>query len=143
MLIGHSNVSLLPDTNHVARHVQPGALDEDQRPGPAAFQPRETEPYLSVQWVEHFGSISDRETVIPLVRQALGRQRTIRKSHKIAVLNIGESKRHVTKNSDRRIRFEHLPIEPDDLGHAGIFGIDSLYIAELLTEKIVDVWDGR
>ncbi len=109
----------IPDSDHVVRYCKPSQVD-DGVPSPAAFLPRRTEGYLSVNWLEFFGALS-RLDAVERVREAFrGKDYEIKHTGRMAVLNVGEAKT-AARDAGRPVRVEHVP-EPDDASHAGVMG---------------------
>lgn len=122
----------LPQTDTIARHCSPRKLSEDgQRPLIAAFLLNEHD-HLSVNWVEFFGGC-DREEQLSALRDALGKHRTVKESHKLALLRVSSI---ITLNYDHQwdLSVLHWPIE-NDPSHSGIFGFgdDPMIVSEALS----------
>lgn len=81
----------LPDQDHVARYCKPSAMGTDGLPKVAAFELRERDPSLSVNWIEYFGE--DRETSIQEIRQVI--QINLRPNGRFAVFGVAAAKEAV------------------------------------------------
>src|SRR5260370_34483177 len=109
----------VPSDDHVLRHVTASAIDGDFV-DPSAYRlktlPGGTmEEGLSVNWAEYFKKATLAETV-PLVVTALeGKGRTIRRTHKLAGINVGRAV--AAASAYVAIRFIKDP-EPKDPSHA-------------------------
>lgn len=109
----------LPDNAHVAHYCSRGQIDDDGRPAAHAFLPRKSEKYLSANWLEYFGV--PHATAIECVRGALGKKLTLRRSGRLAVLNVGAAKKAVRDVANETLSVEHQP-EEEDPSHSGIGG---------------------
>ena len=118
----------LPPEDHVLRHCSSRLLkiDDDSRDilgvFPFAFEP--DADGISVTWVEFFaGSPSER---LAAAREALGRRRALRRTHRLAKLNVGDVL-SAGKAVGVATRVVHDPIEapPDkeNLAHSLIVGV--------------------
>ena len=119
------------DSHHVARYCKPSAISPNGMPAAKAFLPRETESYLSVNWLEYFGAL-DHADAVAHVRAALREKGyTVRATGRLAVLNVGEAK-DAARRTNTTLRVEHQPA-PDDPSHAGITGYSSGDLVVALT----------
>lgn len=131
------------DGDHVARYYLKRSMYPDGTPMPDAFKLRDSEAYLSVNWLECFG-MPTMEAGMACVREDFGRNHSIVKNARFAVLNVGSIKRTV-EESERVVHVKHLK-EDDYPSHAsieyaredesmiiilaGIVGKDDVYPAE-------------
>ena len=116
-------VQPIPDEDHIARHCQPSELDDaNLLPIAKAFYRKQTEPSVSVNWLEYLNG-NDLEDCIQLLRPVLASKRCVRKTHKIAVICVGSAREALRRElqTDIEIRHDRLPGDPS---HAGIFGCD-------------------
>ncbi len=133
----------LPDSNHIARLCQPKHVPDGQIQA-SAFMLRSDEESLSVNWLE-FLKCSNRDSEITEIRNVYSLKfNRIGARAKIAVLNVGEVRKSVLKESEDRRNLEvlHDPKEdgPPDPSHSGIYNLrqnDEL-IAELILETVLE-----
>lgn len=133
----------VPKSNHVSRycggsHVQNGQVDG------SAFMLRETDDYLSVNWLEHLAK-GDRGRQIRNLRHTLeAKGLRLGKSALLAVLKVGEAIDHVQEAVERILDVLHEP-ESDDHSHSGIFGYNAEddIIADLLAETVNETYPAR
>ena len=111
----------LPDDDHFAHYCSPRQIDEEGFPALHAFLPRETEKYLSVNWLEHFEAPS-REIAIECVRRALRAKITVRRKGRLWVLNVADAKEATRGIGNEALWIEHLPDDDVDPSHAGVRG---------------------
>lgn len=112
------------DDDHVARYCTPMRIDEDGTPLPAAFELRETDEYLSVNWLEYFGVSSVRDNMAH-VRKVFSKHHSISTNGQFAVLNVGDVRRLASEELGRSLHAIDLQ-ENDYPSHAGIGG----YVAD-------------
>ena len=87
----------------------------------SAFELRQGEEYLSVNWLEYFNS-PDRATAVDAVRKVFSEKGfRLRQNGRFAVFNVGEATIAVREGVGRSLIIEHLPLD-DDGSHAGVFG---------------------
>ena len=90
----------------------------------AAFIPRQTENYLSVNWLEYFGE-NDLSAAVEQVQEIFRRKEfRMRPNGRFAVLHVGAAKMAVQETVQRVLSIDRLPLG-DDPSHAGIFGYAS------------------
>jgi len=130
----------IPDINHVARYCSFRTLDENGNPTLLAFELKDADTYLSVNWLEFFeaGSCGAQ---IEEVRQAFERKgHSLQKKARFAVLNVRDVCAYVHENTSdkRKLEILHKP-EPLDPSHSGVFGLqhDSDMIVEALLANMV------
>jgi hypothetical protein len=100
---------------------------------------------LSVNWLE-FLKLRSREEEISEIRRLLESKLTIAAFGRIAILNVGNTRRHVLNNTpDRRILTVLHEPEKNDPSHSGIYGLkpDDMFIGELIAEQIEEVYPAR
>ncbi len=134
----------IPDQNHIARYCKPTQVSDGQIQA-TAFMLRTGEESLSVNWLE-FLNCSCRESEIVEIQNIYSTKLSVGARAKIAVLNIGEVRKKVLKESPDRRNLEvlHNP-ENDDSSHSGIYNLkqDDELIAELLLETVREVYSAR
>ena len=121
---------LLPDADHVARYCKPSAVDSNGLPTAAAFKPRNNERYLSVNWLEYFGT-RDIAVAVEHVRDVFrNKDFRLRSGGRFAVINVGTARSLVHEALGKQLRIDHQPLD-DDQSHAGIHGFaaDDLEVA--------------
>ncbi len=138
----------LPDSNHIARLCQPQYVADGQIQA-TAFMLRSDEESLSVNWLE-FLKCSNRDNEIIEIRNVYSLKfNRIGARAKIAVLNVGEVRERVLKESEDRRNLEvlHDPKEdsPPDPSHSGIYNLtqDDELIAELILETVREAYLAR
>lgn len=135
----------IADTDHVVRHCRPSYVDNGRVSG-EAFKPRlidgKPEEYVSVLWLEH-AHPTDLATQLEIVRAELAAIRSVKASHKLAMLNVGSTKSQVEKQSlDQRVLgFHHEPINPKCPSHSGIYDcrLDDDLIADLIATTVISI----
>jgi hypothetical protein len=140
------NHRVVPDSDHVSRYCKPTSCTERQVPTSAAFQLRSTERFLSVNWLEFLGLQSRREEIAEIQRILESKFSRIATAGRIAILNVGQTRKHVTDNTlDRKmLTVLHEP-QADDPSHSGIYGLEAgdLFVAELIAEVVVETYPAR
>ena len=135
----------VPDTDHISRYCGGAQVHEDGHISGTAFRLRESEEYLSVNWLEYL-ALANRHFQIEEIRRVLGAKLKLGSRARLAVLNAGQLREHVASASpDRRmLDILHKP-EPLDPSHAGIFGLppDDRLIAELIAEVVQEVYPAK
>ena len=115
----------LPDQDHVARYCKPSAMGTDGLPKVAAFELRERDSSLSVNWIEYFGR--DRQFSLQEIRQVI--QITLRPNGRFAVLGVA-AKEAVIAGGGSSPEVFSSPHE-DDPSHVSVSGytIDDFDVA--------------
>lgn len=135
----------VPDSDHISRYCGGAQTHEDGRISGTAFRLRESEEYLSVNWLEYLG-LADRHSQIEEMRRVLRAKLKLGSQARLAVLNAGRLHEHVASASpDRRmLDILHEP-EPVDPSHAGIFGLrpDDTLIAELIAQVVQETYPAK
>jgi len=133
----------IPDQDHISRYCSAMHCTENGQVTGTAFQLRQIDEYLSVNWLEFF-HLADRQEEIREVRKVLSLK--LGAKAKIAVLNVGETTSYVrTKSPDaRNLSMLHEP-EEDDPSHSGIYGFqyDDRLIADLIAEMVQETYPAR
>lgn len=135
----------IPEQDHIARYCKPTTVEDEQIQA-TAFMLREGEESLSVNWLE-FLNCTNRESEIEEIRSIYSRKlKRVGANAKIAVLNVGEVREKVIKESQDRRNLEvlHNP-ENDDPSHSGIYNLkqDNELIAELILETVSENYSAR
>jgi hypothetical protein len=139
----------IADHHHIVRHCQPNALrPEDGSPSPAAFIDDDRDG-ISCNWLEYFSG--DQSSRIVQVREAIAAQRTLRKSHKLAILNVGAARSRALESLRQRIFIVKDPLpelngKPPDPSHALIEQVaDTFQVAlgEALAESVLQSVPGK
>ena len=132
----------LPDDDHVVRYVKPSQFDEDEGVDGSAFQLRQNESRLSVNWLEYFDALAKLEQLDEIRRLS---RMEIRKNGRFAQLNVGRTKQHLQDQlSD--IRFVHKPLNAAgnyeaDPSHSEILGLPDYPDEELIGDMIAECVD--
>ncbi|MNE66023.1 hypothetical protein D3C80_1615510 [compost metagenome] len=119
-------------------HLDP----ETGYPGPGAFMLRNDEAYLSVNWLEFFAQFG-HENRLSEIQQVLARKRSIGKTARLALINIGNAIQ-IVGNSPLLI-FTHEPIDSPGLipdpSHSGINNLQGFeqLVAERLSQAVSEV----
>lgn len=131
-------VSSIPDEDHVARYCKPSHAPNGEIEA-GAFAPRESEDYLSTNWLEYF-SHSGQEEQIDEVRKAFKNKGfQVKKKGLFAVLNVGATKLNIPK-----LAVVHKP-NFNDPSHSGIYyDRDDVELnAELIRQTITDKYPAQ
>jgi hypothetical protein len=135
----------IPDSDHVGRYCKASTVENGEISA-AAFMLRETEEYLSVNWLEELNR-SDRAIQIRDLRSLYATKLRVGTAARIAVLNVGALRAKVEGESpdSRLLRVLHEPEEPDDPSHAGIYDVshDDEIIAELIAQTVLEKYPAR
>jgi hypothetical protein len=135
----------IPDSDHVGRYCKASTVENGEISA-AAFMMRETEEYLSVNWLEQLNR-SDRAIQIRNLQSLYATKLRVGTAARIAVLNVGALRDKVERESPdgRLLRVLHEPEEPDDPSHAGIYEIphDDEMIAELIAQVVLEKYPAR
>jgi len=104
-----------------------------------AFQLRENESSLSVNWLEFF-DLKDRKAEIQKIREAFAdKGRGVGTKAKFVALNVGEIRKYVQQESDdnRILSVLHDP-QDNDLSHSGIYNMrhDDPIIGDLIADLV-------
>lgn len=135
----------IPDSDHVGRYCKASTVENGEISA-AAFMMRETEEYLSVNWLEVLKSPS-RASQIRDLQELYTKKLKVGATARIAILNVGTLRSKVERESpdSRLLRVLHEPQEPDDPSHAGIYEIphDDEIIAELIAQVVLEKYPAR
>ena len=135
------NNNLIPDNNHIARFCFKKYVSNGQVQGSAFFL-RENEEYLSVNWLEYF-QCNRRNEEISKIRYVYSQKFTRPRpgsKDRIAVLNVGKTRKHVQSESDDHRNLEFIHLNKADPSYSGIYNLrpDNEMIAELIRETIIE-----
>jgi hypothetical protein len=130
----------IPSTDHVV-HLCYGKGIENGQISPAAFLPRPTDVYFSVNWIEWL-KCPDRSSAITEVRKRYAANfNNLKKKDKIALLNVGVTCSKVAMESvdQRCLKATHEP-EPNDDSHSGLWGYtyNDMMIAEIILSSVLE-----
>ncbi|TSD69987.1 hypothetical protein FFI39_002530 [Janthinobacterium sp. KBS0711] len=137
----------VPDSDYIVRLCK-GTQVAEGEPQATAFMLRGGESALSVNWLEKL-ALPTRDEEIAEV-QRLFSTFTIRATHRLAVLNVGEGRAAVaTGTADQRdIPILHAPIEaPPDPSHSEIYNLplteDDMTAAEKLASVVCEIYPAK
>lgn len=126
---------ILDDGDHVSRYCNPRTIDNGI-PSGMAFMMRQSDSYLSVNWLECFREQNFASAIVK-VREALRSiDFDLKLNGKFAIINIQDAKRAGLKTSNN-LRIECFD-EVNNKSHSGIFGYTytDLEIAEELARHV-------
>jgi len=130
----------IPDSDHVGRYCKASTVENGEISA-TAFMMRETEEYLSVNWLEELKRPS-RASQIRDLQEVYNKKLKVGVTARIAILNVGTLRSKVQRESpdSRLLRVLHEPEEPDDPSHAGIYEIphDDEIISELIAQVVLE-----
>jgi hypothetical protein len=130
----------IPDSDHVGRYCKASTVENGEISA-TAFMMRETEEYLSVNWLEELKRPS-RASQIRDLQEVYNKKLKVGATARIAILNVGTLRSKVERESpdSRLLRVLHEPEEPDDPSHAGIYEIphDDEIISELIAQVVLE-----
>ena len=110
----------IPDSDHVSRYCSPRTL-ENGLPTFKAFELREGDDYLSVNWLEYFGKRTTEENIGEVRKVFVQKGFNVRRSGRFVILHVGS----VRSELGNIVRFEHRP-ERDDQSHSAMAGFASI-----------------
>lgn len=127
----------IPGNNHITRHVGPGQVFPDGRISGQAFRRRVGEEYMSVNWIEYFGSIGHSDAVQTICK-LLRKKRGIKLNSKLVVISVGKMTEYVKKEANIALYVKHTP-DVIDPSHSGVFNmpIDDTAVGNHIA-KIID-----
>ncbi len=128
--------SEISEDHHISRYCKPSAVGDNGLPLAAAFELRDGEDYLSVNWLEFFET-SDLSQAIDFVRQAFKKKKyEVRPNGKFVSLQVGKVKEVILRNGHLPVKIIHFD-EEDDPSHGGVYG----YTAsdELISTEIAEL----
>lgn len=135
----------LPDDGHVVRHAKGAFIDRGIVNG-SAFELRQTDTGLSVNWLECFQGLTKARQLDEIRR--LSRLK-MRRSGRLVELNVGATKRHVGSLLET-LGFILKPLDADDdheadPSHSEIIGLppqgspDAAKIGDMIAESVTAV----
>lgn len=130
----------LPNTDHISRYCAPKTAPDGQPTG-ASFMLRQSEEFLSVNWMEHFGE-TEQKTQIGKIREHI--ELSLAKYGLFAVLNVGRVIDHIQRFSEKKLAILHEPTQGDS-SHSGVHGYqhEDLLVAELIAEMVIKIYPSR
>jgi hypothetical protein len=142
---------LVPDTDHITRYCGGVHVEDGKILSTAFMYKKDTETYLSVNWLE-FLRLQSRAEEVAKVREILRRKlKKVRAKARIVVLNVGNTRKYVLNESpnEHELTVLHEPDEEyQDQSHAGIYGTDptdseNAMISELIADTVLKVYPAR
>ena len=105
-----------------------------------AFALRKGESYLSMNCLDLLDG--DRSAQLDSLRSVLDRKLNVSGTARLAIINVGGTKRSVLPHS--ALHFVHKP-EPDDESHCGMYGLEynDELVQDLIAESVVEVVNAR
>ena len=135
----------LPEQDHISRYCSAIHCAENGKVTWTAFQLRQIDDYLSVNWLEYL-RLNNRQEEIDEIRKILRSKLTLGAKAKIAVLNVDAIIDYVRSHSPdfRELSVLHEP-EEDDPSHSGVhgYGYDDQLIAGLIAEKVQELYPAK
>ncbi len=102
------------DSDHVVRYCKPRHILQDGRISEPAFALRESEEYLSVNWLEYFSvNMRTPEQVLQKIRDTIGLE--LSRKARFAKICVGEAKRRI-----EGAQVKYRPIRTN-ISHAGLY----------------------
>ncbi len=127
----------VPEQDHVSRYCSPKQIDAGTIQA-SAFILRETEEFLSVNWLEKLCPLN-RNGQIEALRNTFRKKYSLRPNGKFVVLNVGAicNKIRAETTDNRELQVTYQP-KPEDNSHCSISNLkhDDVLIAELIVETI-------
>lgn len=130
------NNAQIPDGDHVVRLCSGGSIDKGRVTRTAFFL--KDQEFVSVNWLE-FLRLPNRIDEITEVRRVLVAKRlALRRTGRLAVLNVGRTKQKVRTESKQEIQVNHHP-KLDDPSHSGIvYPTADATVVEYLAQFVAD-----
>ena len=127
----------IPDDDHVVHLCSGGSIDPAGRVTSTAFFLKDKAEYVSVNWLE-FLRLPTRIEEIAEVRRILMEKVTLRRTGRLAVLNVGRTKQKIRTESKQEIQVTHYP-EPNDPSHSGlVYPAGNATVVEYLAQFVAD-----
>lgn len=121
----------IDEKHHVSRYCKPLSI-EDGLPGAEAFELRNNEKYLSVNWLEYF-STPDLAQAIDCVRQAFrNKGYSVGIKGRFVSLKVCKLKEVISNHTDLSVRIVRIP-EENDPSHCGVYG----YTGHISMDKLI------
>ncbi|MXW15276.1 MAG: hypothetical protein F4100_07205 [Rhodothermaceae bacterium] len=118
------------EEHHITRYCKPRFIDGGL-PIADAFQLRDKEKYLSVNWLEYFGKI-ELDQAVDCVRQVFrNKGYKIRVGGRFASFQIRKVKEAISRHTRLSAAVVHIPSK-NDPSHCGIFGYTGQYSLDRL-----------
>ena len=112
---------IIPEDNHVLRYCTPLKTDNGM-PIWKAFKPKETEKYLSVNWIEFYGH-KNYLLAVDQIRKDFGKIYNLSKKGLFVMFHVSSTKKSIEQmGSGHSLQFKKEPC-PNNPSHAGIYGI--------------------
>lgn len=129
----------IPDSDYVSRYVGGSKIVNNRITG-SAFELKENETALSVNWLEYFSLPSQEEQIEEIRKVFNSKGYTLGASAKFVALNSGRLCSYVKEESPNNsiLSVQRDPVA-DDPSHSGIFGIpeiDNMIISEIIAELV-------
>jgi len=130
----------LPGRDHISRYCAPKTAPDGQPTG-ASFMLRESEEFLSVNWMEHFAE-TDKKAQIAKIREHI--ELSLAKFGLFAVLNVGRVIDQIQRFGEKKLAILHEPTQGDP-SHCGVHGYqhEDLLVAELIAEMVIEIYPSR
>ena len=136
----------ISNDHHVSRVCGASKLREDGTPSGTAFELRNNEEYLSVNWLEFFPETSKNEQLQKIREDQNNKGRTLPSRGKLAVLNVGRTAQEVLEVTEQKINLLFIH-EPEDLdpSHSGIYGLeeDDLILTDTIANSVLEMLPAR
>lgn len=139
------NMTDLDRSHHFFRHIGASRIDGDFI-DPSAFWLREeggqSEEGLSVNWLEYFKKSAPQDAIAPLRNILINKGRTVRRSSKFALLNVGAAKDAAARYTSVAIVLDE---EENDPSHSLVKGYEAYnkQVAEELAKVIIDAYPAK
>ena len=137
----------VPNSDHVSRLCGASKCDEDGRPLGEAFMLRDSDSYLSVNWLERTGASSRAKQLEEVRRHLTNKDVRLPARGRLAVLHLQTLVDYVQSESvDGRVLWAlHEPEFPHDPSHSGIYGYtaEEQAIADLIAKSDQDVYPAQ
>jgi hypothetical protein len=107
----------IPDAHHVSRYCSPLRVENDL-PSASAFEINPKHDYLSVNWLEYWGS-QGFCAALDRIRDEFDPE--VKEAGRFVVLNVSKVKSAIEAQTQRPSSITHQPTKTMD-SHAGVFG---------------------
>lgn len=136
------NGTQIPIKDDVVRLCSGGSIDTNGRVTRTAFFLKDHE-YVSVNWLQLLRLPTRIDEIVEIRRVLVAKGLKLRRSGRLAVLNVGQTKQNVREKSEQEVQFSHYP-EPNDPSHSGIVypAADATvveYLAQFVAESVVEI----
>ena len=124
------------ENHHVLRYCKPSSIGEDGLPLSTAFELRDREDYLSVNWLEFFET-QYLSQAVNSVREAFKKKNfNVKSKGGFISLRVDQIIEVIQHNSHLPARIIHLPSK-NDPSHSGIYGIPPSH--ETISSQIAEL----